>query len=193
MAFRKKTHTQTHLFGVCVFFGVWGAFVWPLTRPTAFSASVRRSWNFLGTATSSCSSGNGSRSNMPTTCGREDPKISRNPPSWQKWVFPKIGVPQNGWFRMENPIKNGWFGGTTIFGNIQINVRNTWKTGEVATPMLNIWWNHIMNFRKLLRNETANINLPSKTAFFCCIYHQIKDVLEPSNLGADLQRLSISF
>jgi len=24
-----------------------------------------------------------------------------------KWVFPKIGVPQNGWFLMENPIKNG--------------------------------------------------------------------------------------
>ena len=22
-----------------------------------------------------------------------------------KWVFPKIGVPQNGWFMMENPIK----------------------------------------------------------------------------------------
>ena len=21
------------------------------------------------------------------------------------WVFPKIGVPQNGWFLMENPIK----------------------------------------------------------------------------------------
>ena len=21
------------------------------------------------------------------------------------WVFPKIGVPQNGWFIMENPIK----------------------------------------------------------------------------------------
>ena len=21
------------------------------------------------------------------------------------WGFPKIGVPQNGWFRMENPIK----------------------------------------------------------------------------------------
>ena len=27
------------------------------------------------------------------------------------WVFPKIGVPQNGWFIMENPIKMGWFGG----------------------------------------------------------------------------------
>ena len=34
------------------------------------------------------------------------------------WVFPKIGVSQNRWFRMENPIKIGWFGGTTIFGNI---------------------------------------------------------------------------
>ena len=22
-----------------------------------------------------------------------------------EWVFPKIGVPQNGWFIMENPIK----------------------------------------------------------------------------------------
>ncbi len=26
------------------------------------------------------------------------------------WVFPKIGVPQNEWFIMENPIKMGWFG-----------------------------------------------------------------------------------
>ncbi len=23
------------------------------------------------------------------------------------WVFPKIGVPENGWFIMENPIKMG--------------------------------------------------------------------------------------
>ena len=39
------------------------------------------------------------------------------------WVFPKIGVPQNGWFIMETPIKTGWFGGayTTIFGNIHLN------------------------------------------------------------------------
>ena len=36
------------------------------------------------------------------------------------WVFPKIGVPQNGWFIIENPSKMGWFGGTTIFGNIHI-------------------------------------------------------------------------
>ena len=24
------------------------------------------------------------------------------------WMFPKIGVPQNGWFRMENPITRWW-------------------------------------------------------------------------------------
>ena len=26
-------------------------------------------------------------------------------------MFPKIGVPQNGWFIMEKPSENGWFGG----------------------------------------------------------------------------------
>ena len=29
------------------------------------------------------------------------------------WVFPKIGIPQNGWFIMENPII--WFGGYPYF------------------------------------------------------------------------------
>ena len=35
-------------------------------------------------------------------------------------VFPKIGVPQNGRFLVENPIKMDDLGGTTIFGNIQM-------------------------------------------------------------------------
>ena len=37
------------------------------------------------------------------------------------WVFPKIGVPQNGWLIMENPIKMDDLGGTPIFGNTYIS------------------------------------------------------------------------
>ena len=39
-----------------------------------------------------------------------------------RWVFPKIGVPQNGWFIIENPLKMDDLGGKpTIFGNTQVN------------------------------------------------------------------------
>ena len=39
------------------------------------------------------------------------------------WVFPKIGVPQNGWSIMEIPIKMDDLGGKpTIFGNILIGM-----------------------------------------------------------------------
>ena len=36
------------------------------------------------------------------------------------WVFPKIGISQNGWFVMEHPIKMDDLGGTGIFGNTHI-------------------------------------------------------------------------
>ena len=42
------------------------------------------------------------------------------------WVFPKIGVPQNRWFIMENPIKMDDLRGTTIFGNIHL-LAQVWK------------------------------------------------------------------
>ena len=35
-------------------------------------------------------------------------------------MFPKIGVPQNGWFMTENPIEMDDLGGTIIFGNTHI-------------------------------------------------------------------------
>ena len=40
------------------------------------------------------------------------------------WVFPKIGVPQNGWFIIKTSIKIHDFGGTIIFGNTHIAPEN---------------------------------------------------------------------
>ena len=60
-----------------------------------------------------------------------------------KWVFPKIGIPQNGWFIMENPIKIGWFGGTTVFrkhpnqSSFSIFLDDLWcffHTPQTSTP-----------------------------------------------------------
>ena len=45
------------------------------------------------------------------------------------WVFPKIGVPQNGWFIMEHPIKIDVFGGIIIFGNTHIYIYNIQGVG----------------------------------------------------------------
>jgi len=43
-----------------------------------------------------------------------------------KWMFPKIGVPQNGWFTMGELIKMDDLGGKpTIFGNIHVSFRET--------------------------------------------------------------------
>ena len=56
------------------------------------------------------------------------------PPTFRKaketmWVFPKIVVPQNGWFKMENPIKmDDLEGKPTIFGNTHVLYQSLVKT-----------------------------------------------------------------
>ncbi len=42
------------------------------------------------------------------------------------WVFPKIGVPQNGWFIRENPIKMDELGGNTPY---QLNFADFLRDG----------------------------------------------------------------
>ena len=55
------------------------------------------------------------------TCHDLRKKTPKNPTSYcNTWVFPKIGVPQNGWFIMENPIKMDDLGVPLFFGNTHI-------------------------------------------------------------------------
>ena len=73
------------------------------------------------------------------------------------WLFPKIGVPQNGWFIMENHYKMDDLGGKpTIFGNTHI--------GNYTTE--SITW----IFQQFLpRFETASFSSASRFEVSTCV------------------------
>ena len=80
------------------------------------------------------------------------------------WVFPKIGVPQNGWFIMED------LGGTTSFGNTHINSQETLLEdhGGFLLRFCGIFWDYL-DFDTLLVTVTlcltrkkANCNRPKQ-------------------------------
>ena len=55
---------------------------------------------------------------------KKSPRSSFKTNFWNLWMFPKIVVPPNGWFR--------WFGGTTIFGHILVGFQHCWTEDSHA-------------------------------------------------------------
>ena len=63
-------------------------------------------------------------------------------------VFPKIGVPQNGWWKQGKTLwTNGWFGGTPILGNTH-KKDLIWEKGGKVWKRWVIWWFFLGMFLK---------------------------------------------
>ena len=73
------------------------------------------------------------------------------------WVFPKIVVPQNGWFIMETPIKMDDLGGTTIFGNIHMCINHN-KQNRVQK----FRWRTIFPFDRIENLSVSSLFLTQK-------------------------------
>ena len=80
-----------------------------------FCDSLSHSWKYMTKVfRQQCSM----KTSRPSTCSPFCHHFFTYPWKLTIWVFPKTGVPQNGWFKMENPIKMDDLGGTpTISGN----------------------------------------------------------------------------
>ena len=94
---------------------------------------------------------------------------------WVATTQMMVSTLKNGWFILENPIKMGWFGGTTILGNTHSFSGVTVKFLS-STPSLRrfpVTWQHLQS------SATERWKEPSRLAFQRVVSRLVK-VIQPA-------------
>ena len=84
---------------------------------------------------------------------------------WGIWVFPKIGVPQKGWFIMENPIKMGDLG-VPLFLETPISSL-FWKLGWTIGTLGRWRWHGTYSHHPFRRKENDRFTKPPWLSWLC--------------------------